>query len=64
MTLEFGPRDGSGPNDVVTSVFTEIEPPRRIAYDAKMFVAEWGRTVVFSESMTFDDQDGKIVRCV
>jgi uncharacterized protein YndB with AHSA1/START domain len=58
-TLEFGPRDGSGQNDVVTGVFKEIDRPRRIAYDVTMFIAEWGRTVQFQETMTFEDQDGK-----
>ena len=57
--VEFGPRDGSGPNDVLTSVFTEIDRPRRLAYRTSMFISEWGRTVGFTEEMTLDDQDGK-----
>jgi len=57
--LDFGPRESSGSNDVVTSVFTEIDRPRRIVYDVTMFVADWGRTVEFTETMTFEDQDGK-----
>jgi uncharacterized protein YndB with AHSA1/START domain len=58
-TVEFGPRDGDGPNDLLTSVFTEVDRPQRIAYDTTMFISEWGRTVRFTESMTFDEQDGK-----
>lgn len=58
-TLEAGPRDGSEPNDVLTSVFTEIDRPRRLAYDTTMFVGEWGRDVRYSVSMTFEEQDGK-----
>jgi uncharacterized protein YndB with AHSA1/START domain len=58
-TLEFGPRDGTGQNDVITSVFTAIDRPRLIAYDATMFVGEWGRSVTFTETITLEDQDGK-----
>ena len=58
-TLEFGPRDGSGPNDVATSVFTAIERPRLISYDATMFLNQWGRSVTFTETVTIEDQDGK-----
>jgi uncharacterized protein YndB with AHSA1/START domain len=57
--LEYGPRDGSGPNDVITNVFTDVDRPRRLAYDASMFVAEWGRTVSYSETLTFEERDGK-----
>lgn len=58
-TIEYGPRDGSGPNDVLTNVFTGIDRPRRLAYDGTMFVSEWGRSVSFSEVVTLEDQDGK-----
>jgi uncharacterized protein YndB with AHSA1/START domain len=58
-TVEFGPRDGSGPNDVLTSVFTEVDRPRRLSYDTTMYVSEWNRTVPFSEVITFEEQDGK-----
>jgi uncharacterized protein YndB with AHSA1/START domain len=58
-TTEYGPRDGSGPSDVVTSVFTQIDRPRRLAYDVSMFVSEWGRTVRYQESIALEDQDGK-----
>jgi uncharacterized protein YndB with AHSA1/START domain len=57
--VEFGPRDGSGPNDVMTNVFTEIDRPRVIAYDVTMYIADWGRSVTFSETVTLEEQDGK-----
>ena len=63
-TVEFGPRDGKGPNDVLTSVFTEVDRPRRLAYDTTMYVAEWNRTVPFSEVITFEEQDGKTLHTV
>ena len=58
-TFEYGPRDGSGPNDVITSVFTEIDRPRLIAYDATMYIADWGRSITFVETITLEDQGGK-----
>jgi uncharacterized protein YndB with AHSA1/START domain len=58
-SLEFGPRDGSGPNDVMTSVFTAIDRPRLISWDSTMYLSEWGRSVTFSETVTLEDQDGK-----
>jgi uncharacterized protein YndB with AHSA1/START domain len=58
-TIEFGPSDGSGPNDVLTSVFSHVDPPRRLTYRTSMFVTAWGRTVSFTEEMTFEDRDGK-----
>lgn len=58
-TIEFGPRDGNGPNDVIESVFTRIDRPRVIEYDATMFIADWGRSVTFTETITLEDQDGK-----
>jgi uncharacterized protein YndB with AHSA1/START domain len=58
-TVEFGPRDGGGDSDVITSVFTEVDRPRRLAYDVAMRVAEWGRSVNYSETITLDEQDGK-----
>ena len=63
-TLEFGPRDGSGPNDVLTSVFTEIDRPRRLVYDTTMYVSEWGRTVTFTEAIVLEDQAGKTLLTV
>jgi uncharacterized protein YndB with AHSA1/START domain len=63
-TIEFGPRDGSGPNDVITNVLTEVNRPRRLAYDATMYIAEWNRTVGFSEVITFEEQDGKTLLTV
>jgi uncharacterized protein YndB with AHSA1/START domain len=58
-SLEMGPRDGSGPNDVMTSVFTAIDRPRLISWDSTMYLSEWGRSVTFSETVTLEDQDGK-----
>ena len=63
-TVEFGPRDGSGPNDVLTSIVTEVDRPRRLGYDTTMYVAEWNRTVPFSEVITFEEQDGKTLLTV
>ena len=58
-TFEYGPSDGSGPNDVITSVFTEIDRPRLIAYEATMYIADWGRSITFLETITLEDQGGK-----
>lgn len=58
-TIEFGPRDGGGPTDTLTSVFTAIDRPRLIVYDSTMYVSEWGRSVTFTETITLEDQDGK-----
>jgi uncharacterized protein YndB with AHSA1/START domain len=58
-TILFGPVSGEAEPDRITSVFTEIDRPRRLAYDTSMYVAEWGRTVDFTETITFEDQDGK-----
>ena len=57
--FEFGPPEGEGAADVVTNVFTEVDRPRRLAYDATMFVSGWGRTVRFQESITLEARDGK-----
>jgi uncharacterized protein YndB with AHSA1/START domain len=58
-TIVFGPAGGEGEPDRLTSVFTEVDRPRRLAYDTSMFVAEWGRTVDFTETITFEEQHGK-----
>ena len=58
-TIVFGPVDEQGEPDRITNVFTEIDRPRRLSYDASMYVGEWGRTVDFAETFTFDEQDGK-----
>jgi uncharacterized protein YndB with AHSA1/START domain len=58
-TVVFGPADGTGEADRLTSVFTVVAPPHRLEYDTSMYVSEWGRTVSYSESMTFQEQDGK-----
>jgi uncharacterized protein YndB with AHSA1/START domain len=58
-TVEYGPRDGSGPSDMITNVFTQIDRPRRLDYDVTMFVSEWDRTVTYHETIAFEDQGGK-----
>ena len=58
-TIVFGPDSGEGESDRLTSVFTEVDRPRRLVYDTSMYVAEWGRTVSFTEAITFEDQNGK-----
>ena len=62
--IEFGPTDGDGEADTITSVFTEVERPRVLAYDVTMHVSEWGRTVTFTERLTFADRDGKTLLVV
>ena len=57
-TIRFGPADGSSEPDRLTSVFTEIDRPRRLAYDLSMFVGEWGRTVDSAVTYTFEERDG------
>jgi uncharacterized protein YndB with AHSA1/START domain len=57
-TIVFGPEDGSGEPDRLTSVFTEVDRPRRLSYNLSMFVGEWGRTVDSSVTYTFEDRDG------
>ena len=57
--LQAGPRDGSADDDVITSVFTEVDRPRRLAYDATMYIGEWGQTVTYAAAITFEDQNGK-----
>ena len=58
-TTEFGPLDGVGEADRITSVFTEVDRPRRLAYRTSMYIGEWKRTVEFEETITFEEQDGK-----
>ncbi len=58
-TTLFGPSDGVGESDRITSVFTEIDRPHRLSYDMSMFVSEWGRTVDSTVTFTFEDRDGK-----
>jgi uncharacterized protein YndB with AHSA1/START domain len=57
-TIHYGPADGRSEPDRLTSVFTEIDRPRRLAYDLSMFVGEWGRTVDSSVTYTFEERDG------
>jgi uncharacterized protein YndB with AHSA1/START domain len=58
-TIVVGPVDGSSEPDRITNVFTEIDRPHRLSYQATMYVGEWGRTVSYSETMTFEERDGK-----
>ena len=62
-TVVFGPIAG-GDADRLTSVFTEIDRPRKLAYRTSMYIAEWGRTVEFTEEITLEDQDGKTLLTV
>ena len=55
----FGLADRSGEPDRNTSVFTEIDRPRRLAYRSSMFVSQWGRAVDYTETVTFEERDGK-----
>jgi uncharacterized protein YndB with AHSA1/START domain len=58
-TFVYGLADRSGEPDRNSSVFTEIDRPRRLAYRSSMFVSEWGRAVDFTETVTFEERDGK-----
>ena len=58
-TFVFGLADRSGKPDRNTSVFTEIDRPRRLAYRSSMFVGQWGRAVDYTETVTFEERDGK-----
>ena len=55
----FGPADRSGQPDHSESVFIEIDRPRRISHRASMFIGDWGRAVDLTETITFEDRDGK-----
>ena len=57
--IVFGPEDGKGEPDRLHSVFTEIDRPRRLAYDFSMYVGEWGRTIDSAVTYTFEEQEGK-----
>jgi uncharacterized protein YndB with AHSA1/START domain len=58
-TFVYGLADRSGEPDRNSSVFTEIDRPRRLAYRSSMFVSEWGRAVDYTETVTFEERDGK-----
>jgi uncharacterized protein YndB with AHSA1/START domain len=58
-TISFGPEDGTSEPDRLNSVFTEIDRPRRLAYDLSMFVGEWGRSIDSRVLYTFEEQEGK-----
>jgi uncharacterized protein YndB with AHSA1/START domain len=56
-TTVIGPADGEA--DRLTFVFTEIDRPRRLAWDLSMYVSDWGRTIDSWEVVTFEEQEGK-----
>jgi uncharacterized protein YndB with AHSA1/START domain len=58
-TIVYGPVDGGAQPDRLTSVFTEIDRPRRLVYDLSMFVGEWERTIDSSVAYTFEERDGQ-----
>jgi len=58
-TIVFGPADGKSATGRLDNVFTEIDRPRRLAYDMSMFVGEWGRTVDSTVTYKFEERDGK-----
>jgi uncharacterized protein YndB with AHSA1/START domain len=60
----FGPLDEQADADHITSVFTEVDRPRLLSYRTSMYVSEWGRTVEFTETLTFEEQDGKTLLTV
>jgi uncharacterized protein YndB with AHSA1/START domain len=55
----FGPADRSGEPDHAESVFIEIDRPRRVSYRSSMYIGEWGRAVELTETIRFEDRDGK-----
>ena len=48
-----------GEPDRITYVLTEVDRPRRLACRTSMFVGDWGRTVDFTQTITFEEQGGK-----
>jgi uncharacterized protein YndB with AHSA1/START domain len=56
-TMVIGPPGGEAGR--LTFVFTEIDRPRRLAWDLSMYVGDWGRTIDSWEVVTFEEQDGK-----
>jgi uncharacterized protein YndB with AHSA1/START domain len=63
-TFVFGPTDRTGDPDRSSGVFTEVDRPRRLSYRLSMFIGQWGRTVEFTETVTFQDRDGKTLLTV
>ncbi|HEU4356679.1 MAG TPA: SRPBCC domain-containing protein [Actinomycetota bacterium] len=59
-----GAADRTGEPDRGTFVFTEVDRPRRLSYRSSMFLGQWGRTVEFTETLTFEDRDGKTLLTV
>jgi len=63
-TFVFGATDRTGDPDRSSSVFTEVDRPRRLSYRSSMFIGDWGRTVEFTETVTLEDRDGKTLLTV
>jgi uncharacterized protein YndB with AHSA1/START domain len=55
----FGPADRTGEPDHNEAVFIEIDRPRRLSYRSSLYIGDWGRTVELTETLTFEDRDGK-----
>ena len=45
--------------DLETSVFSEIDPPRRLVYRQSIFSGEWGRSIESTVSVTLEERDGR-----
>ncbi len=56
-TVEYGPVEGK--SDRLTSVFSEVDRPRRLVFQQSYFAAAWGQTKETETTLTFEDQDGK-----
>ncbi len=56
-TVEYGPVDGK--SDRLTSVFSEVDRPRRLVFQQSYFAAAWGQTKETETTLTFENQDGK-----
>jgi len=56
-TVEYSAVDGK--SDRLTSVFSEVDRPRRLVFQQSYFAAAWGQTLETETTLTFEDQDGK-----
>ncbi len=56
-TVDYAPVDGK--SDRLTSVFSEVDRPRRLVFRQSYFAAAWGQTKETETTLTFEDQDGK-----
>jgi len=55
----FGSADRRGEPDHAESVFLEVDRPRRLSYRSSMYIGEWGRAVELTETITFEEKEGK-----